>query len=56
MREEWEKHTVGSRMIKCHQKLNRVKMRFNKWRNAKQFNSKEELTVIQAEMEKMQAE
>lgn len=43
-------------MFKCHKKIKRVKLKFIQWRKKKKLNSREEIEVIQKEMEKMHME
>lgn len=56
IREEWQKPSVGSRMFKCHKKLKSVKIKFLKWRKGIKINAREEIDLIQLEMDKLYVE
>lgn len=56
VREEWQKPITGSRMFKCHQKLKSVKLKLLKWRKGTKINAREEIDLIQLEMDKLHTE
>lgn len=56
VKEKCDRYIEGSRMFKCHKKIKRVKLKFIEWRKETKLSSREEIEVIQKEMERMHNE
>lgn len=53
VKETWKQPMNGSKMFKVQKKLKQCKQQFKKWRKINKGNAREEIGMIQKEMEAM---